>query len=406
MKTLIRTILIFLCLAPAFAADAVKLRTTGQSPADNPDARTSAIEQALRQAVEYAGVNIASVSKMQDYQLIADAIYASTAGLVENYEIIEENPNQDGLYTVRVESVVSRTEIDTKLQALKTLIKRKGSPRLMVVGSVDKQPFERRLTAELQGLLEKKGVTVIDLEMLEENKLTAAERASQGDLDPLRAALISKEAGADYFISVQVEGTKHAPAKFHGITLYTVDATAILKIIAADTARVIASEVVNASTKGQTAEQAQLSVTSTVTTAAMQKALGRLALNWLDDLDERVGAELTITATAFSHARTEKLLKALGEHPSVKEIILDSADHQGRTSFRLITNDQPVNLATTLKKIDPAIKIETIAKNSIQIYATGPSNTLISPVNLLLIAALIIALAIIAAMKITSARKS
>ena len=143
----------------AFAEGQAMVRATGQAPADLPNAREEAIEDALRQAVEAgAGVYIASETETRDFQLIRDVIYVKSAGLVESYEVTGYNPNQDGLYTVRVEAIVSRADIHTKLEAWKALIKRKGRPRMMVVGSVDKRPFEPRLTAEVQSVLERRGL--------------------------------------------------------------------------------------------------------------------------------------------------------------------------------------------------------------------------------------------------------
>jgi hypothetical protein len=214
------------------AADRVMVRATGQAPAELPNAREASIEAALRQAVEVGGgVKVAGVTEVKDYELIKDVIYVQTAGLVEKYDVIAENPNQDGFYTVRVEAIISRADINTKLEAWKALIKRKGRPRVMVVGSVDKQPFQRRLTAHVQDILERKSLTVIDLDMLEENKRLDAERAAKGDLDPIKAALITRQAGADYFVVVQIEGTKYTQQSFHGVTMYPVDATAIVNVI-------------------------------------------------------------------------------------------------------------------------------------------------------------------------------
>lgn len=391
MRTLKYIILIIACLAPTvFAADRYKVRSTGQAPTGLADAKTAAVEAALRQAVEHAaGVNISSITQVKDFQLIEDAIYSSTAGLVEKYEVLQENPDQDGLYTVRVESIVSRADINTKFQAWKALIKRKGHPRLMVVGSVDKQPFERRLTARLQGMLEKRALTVIDLEMLEENQRTDAERASQGDLDPLKAALISREAGADYFVSVQVEGTKYTAQDYHGITLYPVDATAILKVIAADTARVIASEVVDGSQKADTTERAMLDVTGSVTETAMEKALRRVAVNWLSEVDRRAGAQITVKASAFPFQRLEAILRTLGTEPAVKQVMVDSIDQQGRSTFRIITNEIAVNIAAILKKIDPAINMKVTGKSSIEIStepAADSSGGIINSNNILIAA--------------------
>ncbi len=352
----------------AFAADKVMVRATGQAPAQLPNAREAAIETALRQAVEVGGgVELASVTETRDYQLIKDVIYVKTAGLVEKYDVIQENPNQGGLYTVRVEAIISRANINTQIEAWKALIKRKGRPRIMVAGSVDRMPFERRLTAEVQGTLERKSLTVIDLDMLKENQRRDAERAAKGDLDPAKAALISREVGADYLIVVQIEGTRYSQQSYHGVNLYPVDATAIVKVIAADTAKLVASEVVSASEKADTSERAMLAVTSEVTDLALKEALKRIAAHWLEDVDQRGGAEFTVIADAFDFDRFERLVSGLRAAGGVKDIIVDSTDYQGRSSFRVVSNNIAFNIAAVLKQVDPGVIIKKSSKYSIEI---------------------------------------
>ncbi len=373
-------ILILILAGSVYAADLVRVAATGKAGADLPNAREAAIEAALRQAVEVGGgVSISGITEVRDYQLVEDVIYAKTAGLVEKYEVVQENPNQDGLYTVRVEAVVSRADINARLEAWKSLAKRKGRPRVMVVGSVDKQPFQRRLTAHVQDILEQKSFTVIDLDMVEENKRLDAERAAKGDLDPIKAALITRQAGADYFIVVQVEGTRFAAQSYHGVMLYPVDATAIIKVIAADTSRVIASKVVSDSRNGETTERAMEEVTTLVTTLAMNESLKRIAVNWLEDLDQRGSTQIKVVANAFSFERLEALTKGLRALGDVKDIIIDNTDYQGQSSFRVVSNNLTINIASVLKTIDSAIIITSSSKYQIEI---SPAKTPASNVGL------------------------
>jgi len=377
---------LFLCLCafvpPANAqAGRVMVRATGQAPADLPNAREAAVEAALRQAVEVGGgVQLASETEVQNYELIKDAIYVKTAGLVEEYKVTQENPNQDGFYTVRVEAIVSRADINSKVEAWKALIKRKGRPRLMVCGAVDRVLFDRRLTAEVQGILEKRGLTVIDLDMLQENQQRAAERAAKGDLDPQKAALIVRETGADYLVTVQIEGTKYSAQEYHGVTLYPVDATAILKVIAADTARLIASEVDDGSQTGDTPERALQAVTSQVAQVALEQAIRRIAVHWLEDVDQRGGMEIQVVANAFGFERFDTLVKGLRATGGVKDIIVDQTDTQGRSQFRVVTNSPAFNLAAVLKQVDPGITIANSTKYRIEI-APGSISTMPMTMN-------------------------
>ena len=369
MKSKLPVICLIVLFCAAFGRgqeQRVKVRATGQAPADLANARYAAVDEALRQAVEAgAGVTLASESEVFNYELVRDAIYTQSAGLVEKYDVIKENPNQDGFYTVQVEAIVSRTEIDTRLQAWKTLLRQKGYPRMMVVGSVDKRPFDYRLTAELQGMMEKRNMKVVDLGMLSENQRRDAELAAKGELDPAKAAMIVRE-DVDYFVVVQVSGFESEPAIFHGVQMFTVNTTAVLKVIAVDTSEIIASEVVDLAHRDIDKEKAIIQSGSKVVARAMENAMVRIADNWLSQFDRNNGAQIEVVLNKFPFEHMEGLMHKL-QQAAVGEIAVDFTNSQGRTQWTVTTKNNSVNLASVLKKLDPTIEITSSTKNRIVI---------------------------------------
>ena len=316
-----------------------------------------------------AGVLIASETKVENFQLIKDVIYTKSAGLVETYKILQENPNQQGLYTVRIEAIVSRGTINTQIEAWKTLIQRKGWPRLMVVGSVDKRPFDMLLTARVQGLMERRGLTVVDWTVLNENNRRAAERAAISDGDLVKAALVGQEIGADYLVIAGIDGTEVPPEKTFGVKLYPADATGMFKVVAADTARVIASEVLSRQAKAQSAREAIREVTNTVLEQTFEEAIKRVAVHWLEDVDPRGGQQIQLVLHKFPFDRMNHLLLNLRQAGGARETVVDSTDAKGRSQVRLITNQAALNIAAVLLKIDPGIRITKSSKYSIEVEA-------------------------------------
>ena len=381
------SLILFTAICHAQAA-AVKVVATGQAAADLANPRQEAIDDALRQAVEAgAGVKLASETEVHNFQLIRDNIYTQTAGLVESYNVLQENPNQDGFYTVRIEAIISRADINVKMEAWKALLQRKGYPKVMIVGSVDKRPFDYRLTAELQDMLEQRKMTVIDLDMLNENQRLDAERAAKGDLDPAKAALVVREVGADYFVVVSIEGSQSGPHTLHGIQMYKVDATAILKVIAVDKSQVIASKVVNLATYAQTVQQAANQSSSKAAENAMVLAFRRIGENWLNDVDQRGGAQIQVLLNQFPFERMQGILTALQQHGGL-EVVVDSTDDLGRTQWRIITNSSAVNVASVLKQIDPGIRIAKSSKYRIEIEpGTATDNDSGDPKKIVIISA-------------------
>lgn len=352
----------------------VKVRATGQAPAGLPNAREAAIEDGLRMAVEAGmGVEVASWSETREYRLVRDVIITKTAGYVKHYDLLQENPNQDGLYTVRVEATITRGQIDADAEAMKALIGRKGHPRMMVVGSVDKQAFDRRLTAEIQDTLDQRNLTVIDLEMLNENQRREAERAARLELDPAKAALISREVGADYFVLVSVEGTKYPPQGAYGVSLHRVDATGIVKVIRTDTARVLASKVVNGTQRSQTIEAAMRQVTTSVLQKALREAIGRVGQHWLDDVDIRGGQQVELVLHRCTFEQVGGLVDALRRTRGVDQVMIDSTDTQGRSHMRVITNSGAADLAYVAQRHMPGLRVVSSTKYRVELESGGSS---------------------------------
>jgi len=348
---------------PDDRAERKVVEATGQAPADLPNAYEAAVEDALRRCVEAGGgLEQASVSRTQDFVLISDVIYTKTVGYIEQREILARNPNQDGLYTVRVRAVVKRGNICADVEAFKALLKRKGRPRLIVVGAADKRPFEPRLTAELESTLVKHGLTAIDLRRLSENQRRDAERAARGELDPAKAALIVREVGADYLVIVGVEGTIQPPQTAYGQTLYPIDGTGMLKVVRADTAMILASEVVKGHLTASTQQRALEEMTTRVTQDALKLAIRRVASNWLEDVDQRGGQEIVIVFERLAGDRLGNLIAALRKVQGARDVIVDSTDAEGRSQLRVVTNSSAADVGFTLQKIDPALVLKESSK--------------------------------------------
>ena len=83
--------------------------------------------------------------------------------------------------------------------------------------------------------------------------------------------------------------------------------------------------------------------------------------------------QITVKASAFPFERLAAIIKGLRATGQIKEVIVDATDNQGRSTFRIITNDLAINIAAILKKIDPAIIIKTTVKTSIEISTDAAS---------------------------------
>lgn len=336
-------------------APPVRVRATGQAPADLANAKQAAIEDALRRAVEVGGgLELASESEASDFRLIRDVILTRATGYIRRYEVLDENPNQDGLYTVRVEAEVSGGDIDADALAFKAMLRRKGDPKLVVVGSVDGRPFDGTLTAEIQGVLEQRGLFMVDPGMLAVVQRRQAELAARVDDDPAAAARILEEVGAHYLVVLDLE-TALQTAGQYGLTTHAADATGVVKVLAADTAQVIASTVTDAQAVASTERAATREAERAALLEGTDFGVQRIAAHWLDDLAPQGGQQIELIITGIDFPRLDQLVRGLGTVDGVMDVTVDSMNAASRSQLRVRTHHPASAIAAEALRLDPGL---------------------------------------------------
>lgn len=346
----------------------VRVTATGQAPSDLPNAREAAVEDALRRCVEAGGgVELASVTESRDFMIVSDVIYTRTAGYVQKYEVLEEHPDQNGLYTVRVSAIIMTGDLNTDLEAFKSLLKRKGNPRILIVGSADNEELDFLIAAQLQGMLEERGLRVIDKGVLTQQQRTSALRAIAADKDSVKAALIAKQNGADILAIVRIESEVLPAETIYGQEQTPVDAIAVVKLIRADTAEVLGSIVQEVTATGTNAKRAQRQARSEVAKNSMTDALKRISSHWLSDVDARGGQEIAIVLHKFSFSRTTKLVQSLRKIDGVKSVVVDRTDVRSTGQLRVTTNASAADIAAILIKLDQELQVIHSSGNKVEV---------------------------------------
>jgi len=70
---------------------------------------------------------------VENFQLIEDNIFSKTQGYVQKYDVIREGKRNEQLYEVTVRAVVKMTDLKNDLEGIATLMRRKNTPRMMVM---------------------------------------------------------------------------------------------------------------------------------------------------------------------------------------------------------------------------------------------------------------------------------
>lgn len=352
-----------------YAEEAVVVQATGQAPADLPRAKEASVEAALRRAVEAgAGVELTAASQTKNFELVSDVIYAKTAGYVRSYKILTENPNQEGLYTVRVEAQVLKGSLDADLMAFKTLLQRKGYPRFMVMGQANRQPFDRQTVAEIQSQLDRRQISLVDGSALVSGIVSAKLGASE-KTDVGQAAAAASKAGADYLLFVDANVTENPPEVILGIQTISADASVAIQVVKADNSQILASEVFHGQVRADTKDKASRQALSKALQGAVAMALERVAVHWLGDFDQRGAGEIQLELRHANAEQVTDLAAELGRTPGIKQVIVASVSNRGVSLMRVFSNSASVDIAHIIEGIAPAFSMEEFSGSRIVMTA-------------------------------------
>lgn len=224
MKHRLSLLLVFVMTTLTSSLVAVErtVESTGMAPGDNPNAREMALADALREAVRQgAGQDIASQSRVTDFALDYDRVFASAFGYVKGYAVTESGMGTDGIYRVTVQATVGDTEPDRRdIVALQQMVRLKGAPRVALevdeliegvpAGSGYSEAWFEQAARDMQ-------LHLVDVARVNRNDDRLAARDEFfGDAQQasLRRADFSQE--ADFIIQARVRGRYLGSKSFYG----------------------------------------------------------------------------------------------------------------------------------------------------------------------------------------------
>lgn len=212
---------------------------------DTASARDSALNDALRRAVEQAvGMFISSQTIVENFTVIDDTIYSRSQGYISKYSITDEK-SEGTLYRVKVKAGVRVGTIKNDLSALGLLMTRKGMPRLMViiteraVGGEEAafrwDPAAPSVAEEvIQSVFMKDGFTFVD-----KASLAKLQKVEDADISDDMARSIGGEVGAELVIAGSA--TAKSAGSVAATAMKSYQATVTGRAIRTDTGMVIAS---------------------------------------------------------------------------------------------------------------------------------------------------------------------
>lgn len=328
---------------------------TGQSAISEKEA----IRDALRTAVERAGgMQIASWSTVENFQLAQDIIKTRADGIVGRRDIIKSEKALDGTFTVTMKCEVLKEKLDATWAEVEMLMEQLGEPTIMLffddlkqhIGQPEPSLFSRMspVTNQISRQLKDAGFRVIErsrFELMQKNNVKWAEADNRVDLMTAEA----RSTGADIFIEgfAVAEGPTRLPES--GLNQWKT--TVSSKAFWADSAELIfatdlASNTKNFRDPGDTGAIELLNFTAKEASAALKfELLQKLSRQ------AQAGGYLMLEISNAGGERKytiEDLLKTVEGIQSVKL----QKQYEGGVVFEVRTTLQTSSLIRVLERMD------------------------------------------------------
>ena len=214
-------------------------------------ARDDAVEDALRNGLEQAlGLIVESETLVENFQLIEDNILSKTQGYVQKYDVVREGKRSEELYEVSVRALVKMSNLKDDFEAVRALIRRKNTPRMMVMieeRNIGEAPghynyFEADLSTAETAIMEAlmpKGFKFVDPSTVKQN-LDREKAAAILEGDVSQAAAVGRRVGAEVVLTGKALA-KATETEAFGAKIRSQQATISVRAISTDTGDIIAT---------------------------------------------------------------------------------------------------------------------------------------------------------------------
>ncbi|MBN2448061.1 MAG: hypothetical protein JXO22_15130 [Phycisphaerae bacterium] len=341
--------------------------------------RDDAIKQALRMALEKgAGVQIASFSNVENFELIRDTIYTRAFGIVTDYRITAEKPGAGGTVWITIEATVRNSAVAEAWGEVQNVLDQIGRPKMMVV--IDEY-IDGRLqqdsivAARIEQMFTKVGFEMVERRGVAELNQREANDA-QDERDAAKLARLAKDAGAQILIRGTANADRAGLENLYGVPAAFYNCDVLAKVYWTDTGRLVTSASLPVTRKGvrsrkefsPQAARAALAA-ATFPDEADTRRLPALAIrlyestmeNWSTQIS--AGGEITLEVDNLEFESYVKIRRALGEIERLDSVNGDFTKGQG--IFRIKAKIDAATLAELL--------IETPFKDLLEVTDLKPN---------------------------------
>ena len=365
----------------AMAQDAVNVQGEGLAtiyPADLARTQAEALEAAFRDAVEKAsGIIVESETSTRNFELVRDEVLTRSKGYIRDYQITGKGEER-GVYVTRISAQVVRASFMREMEeALETLYRRVGKPRILVAIVEQKldqqgQP-EKAQGGALKGVAEKemrkplikRGFTVIGVP--HNNTLDQAAGGDDKALDTLLRS--AKNSRAD--LLVLGRATVQAVGKQSNFNIANTDLA--LDVIRVDSGQVIASEVQSARGLHVSQSTAEVNAVQKAAENILPGLMEQVTYVWLKDKSE--GTRLEVQVKEASFAQLVALTHAMASPVTGLKGVRQQSYQDTTGVIELTTRKTAPEVAEALTKLEipqARLTVERVTRNLVTVRLQTP----------------------------------
>lgn len=357
--------------------------------------KESALNDALRRAIEQSGyLKVYSESQAENYELIHDTVLTQASGLVREYKILKHGSDPVGGYYVEIKAVVDSEPIDVTWAQVAILLKRLGTPKIMVTfveriydntvmdlrrdTKEEGSPHEWKdhvslLANKIEQLLLDVGFKLVDKSQFDElTRQKMAEASGKNDMKVLRQ--IAATHGAQMVITGNARASGPDVTDAYGVTLYMWETDVTLRAFWTETAAMLFTDSLVGSRSGSRVmgpPGAKKAIEKSGEQLA-QQCLQNILTKWTQVAQS--GGTVVLEVTDIALPQALKLQKCLEKITQVKDIKRTWV--KPNVSFEMQTTLSAEKMLEVLFGMDcPGVELEFQDQTFNKITATIPGNS-------------------------------
>ena len=366
----------------------------GYASGERNNAREQALTDALREAVRSgAGTDLRSETKITDFALEYDRVFAAAFGYVREYHVISSGLGDDGLYRIKVRAKVGAGQPQTNdVLALRQIVHLKGSPRvaLEVEEEIEGMPSHTDFSRTWFEQTSREGqLQLVDLQRMkqQEDRLAARDMFHTNTFfGRIRQAALGQK--ADIILEVRMKGKYLGAMRLYGMNLVHRFSLAVdLRVVVPDTG----NNVVTLALPGVEVSSG-LEDRDTAAREAIHKLLAgawpgqrfsahelfrKMFAHWITELD--LGTMVSMEFAQLADAEKDRLTSVLRGESMVNAVLVREFDSKGLSKIEVETRLDADGLkAAVLKALGNQFDLELATKHFLS-FARKPASPKPSP---------------------------